>query len=166
MGSPCSHRNQSVLSHWCLRFVSQTSRKWTVFEAHHHWGRQMCCKQSKRSWSIKDEMNRLKPFPKSIFTQKRWCCPFSGILKDFFLSFYRITQRSIKQAEWWNSTERPELINSKGVVFHQAKPHTSLVTHEKLLQLEWYAMPHPTYSPDLATSNYYLFRLLQNFFKR
>ncbi|GFY34308.1 histone-lysine N-methyltransferase SETMAR [Trichonephila clavipes] len=58
-----------------------------------------------------------------------------------------------------------ELINRKGVVFHQdnARPHTSLVTRQKLLQLEWDTMPHPPYSPDLAPSDYYLFRSLRNF---
>ncbi|CAK9801764.1 Histone-lysine N-methyltransferase SETMAR [Anthophora plagiata] len=55
--------------------------------------------------------------------------------------------------------------NRKGVVFHQdnARPHTSLVTRQKLLQLEWDTMPHPPYSPDLAPSDYYFFRSLQNF---
>ncbi|GFW32018.1 mariner Mos1 transposase [Trichonephila clavipes] len=58
-----------------------------------------------------------------------------------------------------------ELINRKGVVFHQdnARPHTSLVTRQKLLQLEWDTMPHPPYSPDLAPSDYSLFRSLQSF---
>ncbi|GFU24600.1 histone-lysine N-methyltransferase SETMAR [Trichonephila clavipes] len=61
--------------------------------------------------------------------------------------------------------KRSELINRKGVVFHQdnARPHTSLVTRQKLLQLEWDTMPHPPYSPDLETSDYYLFRSLQKF---
>ncbi|GFY02127.1 histone-lysine N-methyltransferase SETMAR [Trichonephila clavipes] len=61
--------------------------------------------------------------------------------------------------------KRSELINGKGVAFHQdnARPHTSLVTRQKLLQLEWDTMPHPPYSPDLAPSDYYLFRSLQNF---
>ncbi|GFW49169.1 histone-lysine N-methyltransferase SETMAR [Trichonephila clavipes] len=61
--------------------------------------------------------------------------------------------------------KRSELINRKGVVFHQdkARPHTSLVTRQKLLQLEWDTMPHPPYSPGLAPSNYYLFWSLQIF---
>ncbi|GFY01708.1 histone-lysine N-methyltransferase SETMAR [Trichonephila clavipes] len=61
--------------------------------------------------------------------------------------------------------KRSELINRKGVVFHQdnARPHTSLVTRQKLLQLKWDTMPHPPYSPDLAPLECYLFRSLQNF---
>ncbi|KOC60026.1 Histone-lysine N-methyltransferase SETMAR [Habropoda laboriosa] len=56
-------------------------------------------------------------------------------------------------------------VDAKGVVFHQdnARPHTSLVTRQKLLQLEWDVLQHPPYSPDLAPSDYYLFRSLQNF---
>ncbi|GFW35817.1 mariner Mos1 transposase [Trichonephila clavipes] len=59
--------------------------------------------------------------------------------------------------------KRSELINRKGVVFHQdnARPHTSLVTRQKLLQLEWDTMTHPPYSPDLAPSDYYLFQSLK-----
>ncbi|GFW11690.1 histone-lysine N-methyltransferase SETMAR [Trichonephila clavipes] len=61
--------------------------------------------------------------------------------------------------------KRSELINRKDVVFYQdnARPHTSLVTRQKLLQLEWDTMPHLPYSPDLAPLDYYLFRSLQNF---
>ena len=60
--------------------------------------------------------------------------------------------------------KRPELINRKGVVFHHdnARPHTSLVTRQKLLELGWDVLPHPPYSPDLAPSDYFLFRSLQN----
>ena len=56
------------------------------------------------------------------------------------------------------------LITRKGVIFHQdnARPHISLVTRKKLLQLDWEVMSHPPYSPDLALSDYYLFRSLQN----
>ena len=59
---------------------------------------------------------------------------------------------------------RPELTNQKDVVFHHdnARPHTSLVTLQKLLELGWDVLPHPPYSPDLVLSDYFLFRSLQN----
>ena len=60
--------------------------------------------------------------------------------------------------------KRPELATRKGFIFHQdnARPHTSLVTRKKLLELSWEVIPHPPYSPHLAPSNYHLFRSLQN----
>jgi len=66
-------------------------------------------------------------------------------------------QRSLK-------IKRPELINRKGVVFHHdnARPHTSLMTRQKMKALGWDVLMHPPYSPDLAPSDYHLFRSLQN----
>ena len=60
--------------------------------------------------------------------------------------------------------KRPELATRKGVIFHEdnARPHTYLVTRKKLLELGWEVMHHPPYSPDLAPSDYYLFRVFQN----
>ena len=60
--------------------------------------------------------------------------------------------------------KRPELATRKGVIFHQdnVRPHTSFVTHKKLLELGWKVMPHPPYSPDLVPSDCHLFRSLQN----
>lgn len=59
---------------------------------------------------------------------------------------------------------RPELVNRKGVVFHHdnARPHTSLMTRQKLTELGWEVLMHPPYSPDIAPSDYHLFRSLQN----
>jgi len=58
----------------------------------------------------------------------------------------------------------PELANCKGIVFHHdnAKPHTSLVTCGKLLELDWEVILHFPYNLDLATSDYHLFQSLQN----
>lgn len=57
-------------------------------------------------------------------------------------------------------------MNRKSVVFHHdnARPHTSLVTRQQLFQLGWDVLPHPhpPYSPDIAPSDYHLFRSLQN----
>lgn len=60
--------------------------------------------------------------------------------------------------------KRPELVNRKRVVFHHdnARPHTSLKTKTKLKSLGWEVMQHPPYSPDLAPSDYHLFRSLQD----
>ena len=60
--------------------------------------------------------------------------------------------------------KRPELTNRESLVFHHdnAKLHTSLVTWQKLLELGLDVLPHPPYSPDLAPSDYFLFRSLQN----
>ena len=60
--------------------------------------------------------------------------------------------------------KRPELANRKGVVSYRddTRPHTSLVTRQKLLELGWDVLPHPPYSPDLAPSDYFSFRSLRN----
>ena len=52
-----------------------------------------------------------------------------------------------------------ELVNRKDVVFQQnnAISHISLITRQKLLQLEWDVLPHSPNSSDLAAADYYLF---------
>ena len=40
----------------------------------------------------------------------------------------------------------------------------SLMTRQKLLQLGWEVLIHPPYSPDIAPSDFHLFRSLQNSF--
>ena len=60
--------------------------------------------------------------------------------------------------------KRPELANRKAIVFHHdnTRPHTSLATRMKLLELGWEVTSHPPYSPDLPPSDYHLFRSLQH----
>lgn len=43
-----------------------------------------------------------------------------------------------------------------------ARPHTAKMTRDKLMQLGWEVLPHPPYSPDIAPSDYHLFRSLDN----
>jgi histone-lysine N-methyltransferase SETMAR len=59
---------------------------------------------------------------------------------------------------------RPFLVNRKGILFHQdnARPHVAVNTVLKLKELDWDLMEHPPYSPDIAPSDFYLFRCLQN----
>ncbi|CAK9826900.1 Histone-lysine N-methyltransferase SETMAR [Anthophora retusa] len=127
----------------------------------------------KRSWSKKDEpaqsISKANIHQKKVMLSVWW--DFKGIVFFFFELLPDNTTINSEvychQLDKLNDAlqqKRPELINRKGVVFHQdnARPHTSLITRQKLLQLEWDILPHPPYSPDLAPSDYYLFRSLQN----
>ncbi|GFU40997.1 histone-lysine N-methyltransferase SETMAR [Trichonephila clavipes] len=61
--------------------------------------------------------------------------------------------------------EASELDNRKGAVFHQdnTRPHTSVVTRQKLWELGLEVLMHAPYSPDLPPTDYHIFLSLQNF---
>ncbi|CAJ0945233.1 unnamed protein product, partial [Mesorhabditis belari] len=42
-----------------------------------------------------------------------------------------------------------------------ARPHISKIVHEQIDKLSWKLLPHPPYSPDLAPSDYHLFRSMK-----
>ena len=58
-------------------------------------------------------------------------------------------------------TNRPERRKVR-LLHDNAKPHTSKITRQKLEEFGWEVLPHPPYSPDLAPSDYHLFRSLRN----
>lgn len=41
-----------------------------------------------------------------------------------------------------------------------ARPHVAMVTKKKLIDMNWTVLTHPPYSPDLAPTDYHLFRSL------
>jgi transposase len=43
-----------------------------------------------------------------------------------------------------------------------ARPHTANKTKAAIQELDWEILPHPPYSPNLAPSDYHLFRSLSN----
>lgn len=55
--------------------------------------------------------------------------------------------------------KRPDLVDEK-ILFHQdnAPVHTSVIEKAKMQEWEWELVSHPPYSPDLAPSDYFLFR--------
>jgi len=126
----------------------------------------------KRSWSKHDEppqtTSKADIHQKKILLSIWW--DWKGVV--FFELLPRNqtinTEVYCRQLDKLNAAiieKRPELVNRRSVVFHQdnARPHTSLVTRQKLMELGWELMLHPPYSPDLAPSDYYLFRSLQNY---
>lgn len=62
---------------------------------------------------------------------------------------------------------RSSLLNRRSVILQQdnAKSHTSKMTRDKLKEFGWEILPHPPYSPDMAPTDYYLFRSLQHLLK-
>ncbi|CAK9833044.1 Histone-lysine N-methyltransferase SETMAR [Anthophora retusa] len=127
--------------------------------------------ERKRSWGKRDETPLTSPkaglHPNKVMLCVWW--DWKGIL------YYELlpNNETINSEKYCSQLDelktaieqkRPELANRKGVMFHQdnARPHVSLTTRQKLLELGWDVLPHPPYSPDLAPSDYHLFRSLQN----
>jgi histone-lysine N-methyltransferase SETMAR len=46
-----------------------------------------------------------------------------------------------------------------------ARPHASVLTQNKIEELSWKVLAHALYSPDLAPSDYHLFRSMQHFLR-
>ena len=93
---------------------------------------------------------------------------------------------SARGVEYWELLEQGQTVNSEvyccqldqlnqrlngrsraQVVFldDNAKPHRSRVANAKIQELGWDRLDHPPYSPDLAPSDFHLFRSLQHCLK-
>ena len=125
----------------------------------------------KRSWSKLDEptqsTSKADIHQKKVILSVWW--DFKGIVYFELLPRNQtinsnVYSRQLMKLDKEIKEKRPELATRKGVIFHQdkARPNTSLVTLKKLLELGWKVIPHPLYSPNLAPSDYHLFRSLEN----
>ena len=62
--------------------------------------------------------------------------------------------------------KRPGLANKNNVIFHHdnARPHVvAKSVTKKLSEFNWEILSHPPYSPNIAPSDYHLFRVSQHF---
>ena len=60
--------------------------------------------------------------------------------------------------------KRPAHINRKNVIllYDNGQPYTAKIIQKKILELLWSVLSRPPYSPDLAPTDFHLFRSLQN----
>ena len=65
------------------------------------------------------------------------------------------------------SGKQTGLQKKKKILFHQdnVRPDTSALAMGKLHELKYKLIEHPPHSPELAPSDYYLFRNLKQFFR-
>ena len=135
-------------------------------------------------WKTSCEMNHHQPHQRPVFIQRIWCCVYGGIgressIMSSFRKIKRLINRLIFNKRFSKSNKygsqldqlkaaldekHPELVNRKRITFHQdnARPYVSLMTRQKLLELGWEVLIHPPYSPDIAPSDFHLFRSLPN----
>jgi len=76
--------------------------------------------------------------------------------------FYRQQLIGLKRAI---AEKRPEYATRhESIIFHHdnTRPHVSVPVKNYLENSGWDVLAYPTYSPDLAPSNYYLFRSMQS----
>ena len=116
------------------------------------------------------------PTPKpGLFPKKALLCiwwDWKGVIYWELLD-YGLTVDSVRYCQQLDALTRnlkelrPELVNRKGVILQHdnAKPHTSKLTKDKIKELGYEVLPHPPHSPDIAPSDYHLFRSLAHFLK-
>lgn len=109
-----------------------------------------------------------EPFPMKVMLSIWW--NFKGVVhyellergKTITADLYCEQLGRLKQAL---KQKHPALVNRKGVILHHdnARPHSARLTQNKLHSLGWEVLPHPPYSPDLAPSDFHLFRSLTSY---
>lgn len=105
-----------------------------------------------------------------------WSCLLESFLKTknllFVWPFRELVDGTINSDVYCGQLQRVnEILGDLGreerVIFlhDNARPHTSNQTKQMLTNLDWEVLPHPPYSPDIAPSDYHLFRSLKSWLK-
>ena len=74
--------------------------------------------------------------------------------------------QQISEMDWKPKCRQPALINIKGLILlhDYAQPHVTQPMLQKLNELDYEVLPHPSHSSDLSPTNYHFFKHLNNNF--
>ena len=71
---------------------------------------------------------------------------------------YRLQLIRLSRALWEKRPEYEQRHDQVILLHDNARPHVAKIVKKYLETLKWDVLPHPPYSPDIAPSNYWLFR--------
>lgn len=84
--------------------------------------------------------------------------PNETVTGDRYANQLMHLSREIDTKREWKGKGRRKVT----LLHDNARPHVASVTQQKLTELGWEILPHPAYSPDIAPSDYHLFRSMQH----
>lgn len=114
---------------------------------------------------------KLRRFDKKVMISVFWNCDgmlFFELLPDGQSITSDTYSSQLKHLHDVMKVKYPHLINRKRVLLQadNAKPHTSRKSMETLKEIDGIELlPHPPYSPDVAASDFHLFRSMAHFLK-
>jgi histone-lysine N-methyltransferase SETMAR len=154
----------------CLQLLSRSRRfdwldnvvtgdeKWCLYVNH----------TRKRQWV--DAQQEPQPEPKSdLHPKKVMLCIWWGVRGIYhweLLPSNMTITAEVYTAQLRRLAEKLSQLNpqlDKVLLLHDnARPHVAKLTRLEILRIGWEVLPHAPYSPDLAPSDYHLFRSLNN----
>jgi hypothetical protein len=97
--------------------------------------------------------------------QVQWCAVFWDRKGTILLDFLEPRQ-TIKSDHYTASWRSKFSVRPKKTTFllqyDNTRPYTRLKTMQHTAKFGWTVVPHPLYSPDLASSEFYLFKLTKD----
>lgn len=122
----------------------------------------------KRQWLSPGEQPKTTPIPDPHGAKVMLCVWWSskGLVYFEVLESGLTVTADLYQAQLSRVDEalRRQGVDTAKTKFLQdnARPHTAKITQQKIEELGWKLLPHPPYSPDIAPSDYHLFRSMQH----